>query len=180
MPKTVPDAETVEATNAVIANGITVSRILFSFLLLVFSPNTVLFTAFYLLCGVTDVLDGFVARKLHTASEKGAMLDSVADMIFALVYAVKILPLLSVPLWIWIWTGIVAAAKITGILITSKNAHRFLIEHSFGNKLTGGLLFLLPLSVCITDVRFGATSVCIAATATAIKEVVNRKERKTE
>ena len=81
-----------------VADSITVSRILFSLTLLAFSPHSPLFAAFYLLCGVTDVLDGFAARKLHTESEKGAILDSTADLLFAVAYAVKILPLLSVPL----------------------------------------------------------------------------------
>ena len=159
-----------------IANCITGSRILFSLLLLGFSPNTFPYAAFYLLCGLTDVLDGFAARKLHTESEKGAMLDSVADLLFTAVYAVKILPLLNIPLWIWIWTAIIAAVKITGILIASKKAHKLMIEHSFGNKLTGLMLFLLPLSVCVADVKYGATLVCIIATITVIKEITNRKE----
>ena len=122
---------------------------------------------------MTDVLDGFAARKLHTESEKGAMLDSIADLVFAAVYAVKRLPLLSLPLWVWIWTALIAAAKITGIFIAGKKAHRLSIEHSFGNKLTGLLLFLLPLSVCVIDVKYGATLVCIAATAAVINEMAN-------
>ena len=153
------------------ANGITVSRILFSLAMLVFAPRSVSFAVFYLLCGMTDVLDGFVARKLHTESEKGAMLDSMADLLFAIVYAVKILPILNIPLWIWIWTAIIAVTKITGIIIASRKAHRLSVEHSFGNKLTGLLLFLLPLSVCAADVKYGATLVCISATGTVIKEI---------
>ena len=159
-----------------IANCITVSRILFSLALLGFSPNSFPFAAFYLLCGVTDVLDGFIARKLHTESEKGAKLDSISDLFFAIVYAIKILPLLNIPLWIWIWTAIIAVAKIIGIIIASGKAHKLLIEHSFSNKFTGLLLFFLPPSVCVADVKYGATLVCIAATVTVIKEIVNQKE----
>lgn len=163
----------MEKINAVVANSITVSRILLSLTLRFFSPYSLLFAASYLLCGVTDVLDGFAARKLYTESEQGAMLDSTADLLFAIVYAVRILPLLSVPLWIWVWTLIIAAVKITGIMIGSKKAHKLWMEHSFGNKLTGFLLFLLPLSVCVADVKYGATFVCIIATVTIIKEIAN-------
>ena len=106
------------------ANIITVSRILFSVLLLVFSPYSYFFAALYLLCGITDVLDGFVARRLHTESEQGAMLDSVADLLFAVIYAVRILPLLS---------------------------------------------------VCVADVKCGATLVCAVATVTVIKEIVKKE-----
>ncbi len=159
-----------------IANITTVSRILFSLVMIVFPPSSVPFAVLYLLCGVTDVLDGFIARKLHTESEKGAMLDSIADLFFALSYAVKILPVLNLPLWIWIWTVIIAVTKITGILIASKMAHKMSIEHSFGNKLSGLLLYLLPLSVCVADVKYGAPLVCAVAMGTAIKEMANQKE----
>ena len=159
-----------------IANTITVSRILFSLVMIVFPPSSVPFAVLYLLCGVTDVLDGFIARKLHTESEKGAMLDSIADLFFALSYAVKILPVLNFPIWIWIWTAIIAAVKITGILITSKKIHKLSVEHSFENKLTGLFLYLLPLSVCVADVKYTATLVCAVATVTVIKEMVNQKE----
>ena len=81
-------------TSAVVANSITVSRMLFSLALLVLPSRSLPFVVLYLLCGLTDVLDGFIARKLHTESEKGAMLDSIADLLFAVVYAVKILPIL--------------------------------------------------------------------------------------
>ena len=157
--------------NTVTANAITVSRVPLSLAMLVLSPRSVPFTACYLLCGVTDIMDGFVARKLHAESEKGAMLDSMADMLFSVIYAVKILPLLNIPLWSWIWTAIIAAIKITGIFIASRNAHRLMIEHSFGNKLTGLLLYLLPLSVWAVDVKYGAVLVCIAATLTVIIEL---------
>ncbi len=155
-----------------IADGITISRILFSLSLLAFLQPSYLFAALYLLCGISDVLDGFVARKLHTESENGAMLDSVADLLFAIIYAVRILPLLSIPIWIWIWTAIIAVSKVVGILIASKKTHRICIEHSFGNKLTGVLLFLLPLSVCIADVKYGAVLICVVATVTVIMEIL--------
>ena len=159
-----------------VADLITISRMLFSLLLLAVPLTSLLFPPLYLLCGLTDVLDGFAARKLHTESEHGAMLDSAADLMFALVYAVKILPRLSVPIWIWVWTAIIAVTKITGILIASGKAHRMSIAHSVGNKLTGVLLFLLPLSARIADVRYGACLICAAATVTAVKEIACRDE----
>ncbi len=155
-----------------IANIITVSRMFFSLLSFAFAPCTVPFTALYLLCGVSDVLDGFIARKLRTVSERGAVLDSAADLLFAVVYAVKILPILSIPIWIWIWTAIIAVIKAAGIVTASGKARKLAIAHSFGNKLTGILLFLLPLSVYIADVKYTAALVCIAATLTTAGEII--------
>ena len=159
-----------------IADSITLSRILFSALLLFFPPFSFSFMMLYLLCGMTDVLDGLIARKLHTESEKGAMLDSAADLGFALVYAVKILPIMNLPLWVWLWTVGIALAKITGIFAASKKARQLHIEHSFGNRLTGLLLFLLPTTVNIMDVKYGAALVCVAATVTVIGEMRKMKD----
>ena len=163
-----------------IADIITCSRMLFSLILLAFPLHASAFAALYLLCGLTDMLDGFIARKLHTESERGAILDSAADLLFAAAYAVRVLPQLSVPLWIWIWIAAIAAAKVTGILIAGKKTHRLTIGHSFGNKLTGLLLFLLPLSVRIADVKYGAALVCAAATVTAAKEILKAGRKKDE
>ena len=158
-----------------IANIITLSRIVFSGLLLLVKPFSNTFTVLYLLCGATDILDGFIARILHTESEHGAVLDSMADLFFAVIYAVRILPVLHIPVWLLVWTAIIAAVKITGIIITSKKTHKLFFEHSFGNKLTGFLVFLLPLSVHIVDVKYGATVVCAVASYTAVKEIINIK-----
>ncbi len=154
-----------------IADVITCSRMLFSLILLAFRLPSVPFAALYLLCGITDALDGITARKLHTESERGAKLDSAADLLFAVAYVVRVLPCLSAPVWIWVWTAGIAAAKAAGILIAGRKTHGFRIEHSLGNKLTGLLLFLLPLSARSVDVRFGAALICVAATVTAIREL---------
>lgn len=161
-----------------IANIITVSRILFSLSLFVLSPSSIPFAALYLLCGVTDVLDGFLARKLHTESKTGEWLDSIADLFFAIVYAVKILPLLCVPTWIWIWTAFIAVIKIFGILKRSKKERRFYIVHSFSNKLTGLLLFLLPMTIKLIDIKYSAVVVCTVATVAAIEELFMKLHKK--
>ena len=162
-----------------IANCITISRLLLSLALFAISPSTPLFTGFYLLCGVTDMLDGFIARKMHTESKLGELLDSVADLFFAASYVVKILPKLHVPFWIWIWTAAIAAAKLYGILQRSQKEQRFCIAHSFFNKLTGLLIFLLPLTVPVLDVAYSTVTVCAVATLTAAEEILMLKGEKT-
>lgn len=154
------------------ANCITISRILFSLCLLVLSPSSVFFAVLYLLCGISDMLDGFAARKLHTESKSGERLDSLADLIFSIVYAVKIIPFLHLPVWIWIWTAFILVIKILGILIRSKKERKLCIAHSFANKLTGLMLFLLPLTVWLIDIKYSATLVCAVATVAAIEEII--------
>ena len=62
-----------------------------------FSPS---FIALYLIAGLTDSIDGAVARKTNTASEFGAKLDTAADFVLVAACLSKLLPTLSVPLWL--------------------------------------------------------------------------------
>ena len=76
------------------ANTITFFRIAASIVLLfcpVFSPA---FYAFYIAAGLSDMLDGFVARKTDSVSKLGARLDTMADFVFVVVCLIKLLPVL--------------------------------------------------------------------------------------
>jgi phosphatidylglycerophosphate synthase len=50
--------------------------------LLLYSGNSHLFLAFYILIGSTDFWDGYLARKLNLKSSLGKTLDSIADLFF--------------------------------------------------------------------------------------------------
>ena len=65
-----------------IANIITGSRIVLSLPLLFIPLTSAWFYAFYLLCGLSDIIDGTVARRTKSASEFGARLDTVSDFVF--------------------------------------------------------------------------------------------------
>lgn len=153
-----------------VADVLTVSRMLCSLLLTALPVRSGIFAALYLFCGVSDVLDGFLARRLHTESERGAKLDSAADLLFALAYAVKLLPELALPAWLWGWTAGIAAAKLAGILIRSRLRRGFDLPHSPLNRLTGLAIFLLPLFAQAAAVKFGAAFVCALATAATVAE----------
>ena len=75
-----------------IANLITCCRILCSILMMFFPAFSVPFYIAYLICGLSDIADGPIARKTGSACVFGARLDTVADFVFVLVSLVKILP----------------------------------------------------------------------------------------
>ena len=85
------------------ANIITGCRVLGSILLLFFPAFSSWFYILYLFCGFTDMIDGSIARKTNSSSKFGARLDSVADFTFVVVCLVKLLPMMQLPGWIWIW-----------------------------------------------------------------------------
>lgn len=156
------------------ANIITGLRILCSLLLLpvpVFSPQ---FYLLYLLCGLSDMADGAVARRTNSSTPFGAKLDTAADLVFVAAAFIKLLPVLPLPSWAWGWAGIIALIKAASI---ARNFHRFLTSHTFLNKVTGFLLFLLPLTLRLIDLKYSAAVVCAAATAAAIQEGCSIKKR---
>ena len=152
------------------ANFITGLRIVFSVVLLfcpVFSPA---FYALYIAAGVTDMIDGAVARKTGTVSGFGAKLDTTADFVLVVVCLIKLLPVLHVPAWLYIWIAIIAFIKVANILAGYIRQKEFLSVHSIMNKVTGGLLFVFPLTLSFIDLRYSAAVVCVVATAAAIHE----------
>lgn len=152
------------------ANSITIIRILCSVALLfcpVFSPA---FYALYLTAGVSDMVDGWVARRTHTASELGAKLDTMADIVFVIVCLVKLLPMLDIPVWIYIWIGVIALIKIINIISGFVVQKRFVTVHSTMNKVSGLLLFILPLTISFVDLKYTGAVVCFFTTFAAIQE----------
>ena len=95
-----------------IANIITGSRIVFSLPLLFLPLSSAWFYIFYLFCGLSDMVDGSVARRTNSASEFGARMDTVSDFVFMSVALIKFVPHLPIPAWLWIWIGVIAMIKI--------------------------------------------------------------------
>ena len=152
------------------ANFITIIRILCSFALLFCTPLSLPFYALYTAAGLSDIFDGLIARKTNTVTKFGAKLDTLADIIFAAVVLIKLLPILELPVWMIVWVGTIALIKLVNIMIGFIRRHTLTAVHSVINKVTGGLLFILPFTLTIIDIRYTAPLVCIVATVAAIME----------
>ena len=122
------------------------------------------------------MIDGAVARKTGTVSEFGSRLDTIADIVFVAVCLIKVIPVLDVPVWLYIWITIIAFIKMANIAVGYIRQKEFISVHSLMNKMTGGLLFVFPLTLAFIDLRYSATVVCMVATVAAIQEwyLVNR------
>ena len=152
------------------ANAITIFRMAASIVLLfcpVFSPA---FYVFYIAAGLSDMLDGFVARKTNTVSRFGAKLDTIADYMFVIVCLIKLLPVIRIPIWMYVWIGIIALIKVVNIISGFAVQKTFMAVHSAMNKATGVLLFLLPLTIPVLPLKYFAIVVCAAATFAVIQE----------
>ena len=152
------------------ANIITSCRVLCSILLLFFHMTSIPFYVLYLFCGLSDVLDGIVARKTNMVSSLGAKLDTIADFIFVVILLIKIWLEMDVLIWLWVWIVAIGGIKIVNVIGGFVLAKRFIVEHTILNKVTGVLLFLLPLSLFGVDLNYSVMVVCVVATISAIQE----------
>ena len=154
-----------------IANIITGSRVAFSLTLLFIPLSSAWFYILYLLCGLTDMIDGAIARKMGAVSKFGARLDTASDFVFMFVCSIKMLPLIHIPVWLWIWIIIVALIKIFNIALVFIRKKKLISIHSVLNKTTGFTLFLLPLSLTFIKTTYNVVTVCVLATIAVMQEV---------
>ena len=128
------------------------------------------FYALYIAAGFSDMIDGAVARKTGAVSEFGSKLDTIADIVFTVVCLIKLLPVLDVPAWLYIWISVIAIIKLINIAIGYIRQKEFVAVHSVINKVTGGLLFIFPLTLTFIDLKYSAAVVCAVATIAAVYE----------
>lgn len=152
------------------ANALTILRILLSLSLLALPALSPSFFVVLALAGATDMIDGTVARRTGTASEFGAKLDSVADLILILVCLVTVLPLISVPTWLWVWVGVIFFVKVLNVISGFIMEKRLVLLHTNANKATGLLLFFLPFAIPFFGVVAPAIPTCAMATFAAVQE----------
>ena len=118
------------------------------------------------------MIDGTIARKTNSVTAFGSHLDSIADlMIFLAAASIKILPVIYIPDWLWCSILIVFLLKMTVVIGRYIFWQRFALEHTLMNKLTGLLLFLLPLSIPFVEIKYSAGVVCAVAFLSAIQEL---------
>ena len=152
------------------ANSITIVRIICSIAMLfvpVFSPA---FYALYITAGVSDMVDGAVARKTGTVSDFGSKLDTAADIVLVTVCLIKMIPVLDIPVWLIIWTAVIALIKVINIVSGYVMRKEFVAVHSVINKVTGITLFLFPLTLSMIDLKYSGAFVCALAAFAAIQE----------
>ena len=153
-----------------LANGITLFRILCSLALLFCTPLSLPFYVLYAAAGFSDIFDGWIARKTNTVTKFGTKLDTFADIVFAAVVLIKLLPILELPVWMIIWVGVIALIKLVNIVSGFVRYHTLTSVHSVINKVTGVLVFILPFTIQIINIKYTAGLVCVVATVAAIME----------
>ena len=130
-----------------IPNLLSASRIALCLPLLMVDAMTTPFWVLYLIAGLTDILDGFLARRWGVESKFGAKLDSLADFVFVLVVGYKLFPWLKLTTALWMMIGLVDLVKVINAISSFVVKERIEYLHTTANKLTGFLLFIGMMTI---------------------------------
>ena len=159
-------------------NIITLLRIAGSISLLLCDVTGVVFWIIYALCGVSDIADGWLARKLRCVTKTGALLDSLADICFVACLCSLLLPILDsalplcfskeLPQWLWLWAGVIIVIKVVNQLSALVMYGRCCFPHTAANKWAGFLLFIAVPMTFASAIPLAI--VAIIATFAAIRE----------
>lgn len=153
---------------------ITAFRIAASVPLLFLPVFSVPFYILYTVCGISDVLDGAVARHWHLQSSFGARLDSLSDLLFWVVVMIRVLPVLlprfgaaeHVMLWI------IVAFRLVNYGTALVKFRAFPALHTWLNKLTACGLFAAVYLLGRIPLRVIAVVLFVIALAAVMEELL--------
>lgn len=163
----------IKITSAV-PNSITVLRIIGTAALLAIDPLSAAFYIVYTISGFSDILDGWIARATHTTSEWGSRLDSIADLLLYAVMIIRVFPELWKRLAVWIWYVLAAVLllRLISYGYVAIRHRRFSAMHTYGNKVTGLLAFLVPYFLLLKNATPACGVVVIVALLSTVEELV--------
>ncbi len=153
-------------------NYISGSRIVLSVSLLFVMPFSALFYCIYLLCGISDMLDGFVARRWKASSVLGERLDSLSDFIMAVVLFIILIPRVHITKELMIWMIMIALFRVLSVVISCLRFKRPSMLHTYGNKITGFVIFLFPFFYPFLRMNIWIIICCGIASISAAEEVL--------
>ena len=132
-----------------LANILSATRIVAGAFLYLFNDITGGFIALYIVCGITDLLDGPIARKFNSTSAIGAALDTVGDAVTYMAFVKILLVQHMIPSWIVYWMFGVLGLHILAGIVSLVKTKKFFVVHSLFGKILGGSVFVLPFAMWI-------------------------------
>ncbi|MFQ9652669.1 MAG: CDP-alcohol phosphatidyltransferase family protein [Enterocloster sp.] len=155
-----------------LANIITSSRIIFALAILYIKPFSTAFWICYFLGGLSDLLDGLVARTLNQQSENGAKIDSIADTVFAASIFIIVLKNIFLPGRFWWFISLIILIRIITYSVGFYKYRTFSSLHTYFNKASGVLIFMFPLLYVILKLDVAGGIVCFVSFAASVEELV--------
>ena len=132
-----------------LANIITSIRLIGAICLIFIETLSKPYFIIYSICGITDAIDGFVARKLKITSTFGSKLDSVSDLLFSGIMLAKVFPFLiaKTPAYVPVLIYIAVGMRALCYLFVAIRFKKFSSRHTVYNKAISLLMFFLPFMI---------------------------------
>ena len=152
-------------------NALSIVRIPLSLSILLVKPFSALFFILYILCGATDALDGFIARRFNAMSALGARLDSVADFVFFGAALYVFLTAMAIPAFLIMWAILIVAVRFMGLGRAFSKYKEWAALHTYAYKLAGFTFFFFPFLAAFLGVVTAGIMLCGIATLATAEEI---------
>ena len=155
-----------------IPNTLSWMRIGCAFGLFLFRPFSLWFMVLYIVAGITDMIDGVIARKLDAGSAFGANLDGVADLLFAFIGLYLLLPIVDFPVWATPVVLSILSIRIISIIIAGIRFKQLVMLHTIANKAVVLIAWLLFIFYLFMDVEIILIIGCIVGLYAFLEDLI--------
>jgi len=123
-------------------NLLSLSRMLLSPVIFMVAGKRIMLFLLLLIIGITDMLDGYFARKFKKETMIGAWLDSIADFVFFISFIIYSIwfeseIIVEFTFFILVIISIKLLSAITGLIRYKQPG----LLHTIGNKITGVIIY---------------------------------------
>ncbi|MDR2047364.1 MAG: CDP-alcohol phosphatidyltransferase family protein [Clostridiales bacterium] len=137
-----------------VPNILSVTRIAGALSLVLFAVLNLnaVYVVVYIVCGITDVLDGTIARRYNATSKLGATLDTAGDLLLifsAFFSALFILGLYkTIKFGVLLWAISALLFRVFNLILTRIKFKFWNGMHTYATKIAGAVtFFIVPVSV---------------------------------
>lgn len=139
-----------------IPNILTILRFIFIPIILyfIFTGNYILGIVFFTISGITDVLDGFIARKFNLISNFGKLMDPLADKLTQISVLASLTTVKIIPVWI---LSIVVLKELIMVVGASFLYGKDVVVYSKWYGKLATVLFYLAIVISLITKQLGLT-----------------------
>lgn len=157
-----------------IPNSLSLFRLLGSPLMLPLStwPDRRLIVGWFVLLGLSDCLDGALARRWNQVTEFGSKLDGIADLVFypcAAVVLAMLFPTYLVPNLPWI--AFTFAALVAVLIASWWKCGRIILLHTHLSRFAGVVVFFAVLASFFVDTTLLIRAVALLYTLSFLEGI---------
>lgn len=136
-----------------IPNILSIIRILLVpvFIYLYLNGKYVLAVTVFICAGITDVVDGYIARKFKYISDLGKILDPTADKLMQQSAFVCLAITKAVPVWMPVAYFVKELATIVGALVVFRKAKVVVKSNIFGKLATFFVFLFVSIIIALPD-----------------------------